>query len=101
MLIDLTEVNVIDHEGLSILRDVIRCVYKQGGQVALARPWRLATPLLGLVGTTGLIFLALSPAGAIAWLDQYLGGPQPSEESLCEEIPAAGIASEVPVTQEV
>ena len=71
VLLDLTEVSVIDSEGLWALRDLIRCVHEQGGRVAICRPWRVAREVFGLVGAEGLVFLALSLPGAIAWFNQH------------------------------
>jgi anti-anti-sigma regulatory factor len=70
VILDLTHVSDLDPEGSEIIRDVIGCVHEQGGRVAISRPWRLARALLGLVDTGGFVFLSLSPAGAIAWLNQ-------------------------------
>jgi anti-anti-sigma regulatory factor len=70
VLLELTQVKTIDKDGMEVLRDVIYHVHGKGGRVAISRPWRLARSILGLVGTEGLVFLALSPAGALAWLDR-------------------------------
>jgi ABC-type transporter Mla MlaB component len=99
VLLDLTEIKVIDTEGVETLRDVIRCVHEQGGRVALSRPWRLAKPILGLVGTRGFVLLALSPAGAISWLDQHPRGQLAAEPPNGEVLPIAGTTVSIPVTQ--
>jgi anti-anti-sigma factor len=76
VLLDLTGVSLIDAEGLNVLRNVIRHVHEQGGRVAISRPWRVASPVLQLVGTEGFVFLALSPAGAISWLNHPDNHPE-------------------------
>jgi anti-anti-sigma factor len=76
VLLDLTDVSLIDAEGLNVLRNVIHRVHEQGGRVAISRPWRVASSILQLVGTEGFVFLALSPAGAIAWLNRPDNHPE-------------------------
>ena len=71
VLLDLGDLTVVDLEGVAILRDVIRCVYEHGGQVAIARPWRLAGALPGLLDAEGLVLVALSAASGIAWLGEH------------------------------
>jgi len=68
VVLDLTEVSLIDPSGVGALRDVMRCVHEQGGRVAIARPWRAAESVLELVGSVGFVFAALSSAGALTWL---------------------------------
>jgi anti-anti-sigma regulatory factor len=100
VLLDLSEVRVIDASGVETLRDVIGSIHHQGGRSAISRPRRLAFSLLGLSGTKGLVFLALSPAGAIAWLDQHSGG-QPTDAHHGEVLLAVEMAVELPLTLEV
>ena len=71
VVFDLTEVTVVDVEGVEALRDVIRCVHEEGGRIAISRPWRLARPILDLIGVDGLVYLALSPLGATEWFNQH------------------------------
>jgi anti-anti-sigma factor len=71
VLLDLSDVTVVDLEGVAILRDVIRCVYEHDGQVAISRPWRLARALLGLLDAEGLVLVALSAASGVAWLSEH------------------------------
>ena len=68
VVMDLTEVKIIDTAGVDALRDVMRCIHEKGGLVALVRPWRTAASVLELVGTVGFAFAALSTAGALEWL---------------------------------
>ena len=68
MVLDLTEVSLIDTAGVGALRDVMRCIHERGGLVALVRPWRSAASILELVGSVGFAFAALSSAGALVWL---------------------------------
>jgi hypothetical protein len=80
VVLDLFEVHPIDAEGLRVLSDVIRSVSAHGGLVAISRPWRIAKSILGLVGTEGLVYVALSLTGAVAWLSQTgNGAPRKSE----------------------
>ena len=76
VVLDLTEASLIDEDGLRVLRDVIRGIHEHGGLVAISRPWRLAEVVSGLVGTDGLVFLAISTAGAISWLCDPSNRPQ-------------------------
>jgi anti-anti-sigma factor len=71
VVLDLTEITVIDAAGLLVLQDVIRRVHERAGQVAIARPRRAAKPILDLVGTAGFVYLAFSSAGALDWIDQH------------------------------
>jgi anti-anti-sigma factor len=75
VVLDLTEVSLIDTAGVSALRDVMRCIHNQGGRVALARPWRAAESVLELVGSAGFVFAALSSAGALVWLSDPKNRP--------------------------
>jgi anti-anti-sigma factor len=68
VVLDLTEVSLIDTAGVGALRDVMRCIHERGGLVALVRPWRAAASILELVGSVGFAFAALSSAGALVWL---------------------------------
>jgi anti-anti-sigma factor len=70
VLLDLSDVAMIDAEGERALRDVIRSVHKLGGRVAISRPRRVADQIPHLLGAQGFVYLALSPASAIAWLIQ-------------------------------
>jgi anti-anti-sigma factor len=71
VLLDLGDVTMVDFDGVAILRDVIRCVHDHGGQVAISRPWRLARALLGLLDAEGLVLVALSATGGVAWLSEH------------------------------
>lgn len=75
VVLDLTEVSVIDAAGVAALRHVMRCIHEQGGRVALARPWRAAESVLELVGSVGFVFAALSSAGALNWLSDPKNRP--------------------------
>jgi anti-anti-sigma factor len=75
VVLDLTEVSLIDTAGVNALREVMRSVHEQGGRVAIARPWRVAKSVLGLVGGVGYVFAALSSAGAISWLSDPKNHP--------------------------
>jgi anti-anti-sigma factor len=71
VLLDMGDVTTVDPEGVAVLREVILNVYDHGGRVAISRPSRLATVLLGLIDANGLVLVALTSAGAIAWLDEH------------------------------
>jgi anti-anti-sigma factor len=68
VLIDLSGVTFMDGDGVAVIREVIHATHDQGGRVAIARPWRVATPVLTLVGMAGFVYLAQSAAGAVSWL---------------------------------
>jgi anti-anti-sigma factor len=71
VLLDLRDVTVADSEGVAVLRDVIRCVYENGGQVAISRPWRLARSLSDLLDAEGLVLVALAVEGGVTWLGEH------------------------------
>ena len=71
VLLDLTGVDVLDFDGVDVLRDVIGRVHQHGGQVAVSRPWHLSARASALVGTEGLTFLSLLPATGIVWLVEH------------------------------
>jgi ABC-type transporter Mla MlaB component len=71
VLLDMGHVTTVDLEGVAVLREVILNVHDHGGRVAISRPSRLATVLLGLIDANGLVLVALTSAGAIAWLDEH------------------------------
>jgi anti-anti-sigma factor len=71
VVLDLRDVTTMDLEGVATLRGVIRSVHENGGRIAISRPWRLATVLLGLMDADGLVLVALSATGAVAWLDEH------------------------------
>jgi len=48
VVLDLTEVSLIDTAGVGALREVMRCIHERGGLVALVRPWRSAASVLEL-----------------------------------------------------
>jgi anti-anti-sigma factor len=68
VVLDLSEVSVIDTAGMMALREVIQCIAAQGGQIAVICPWRTAKSVRGLVGTHGFVYLAKSTSGALGWL---------------------------------
>jgi anti-anti-sigma factor len=76
VVLDLTEVSLIDAAGLGALRDAMRCIHERGGLVALVRPWRSAASILELVGSVGFAFVALSSAGALRWLSDPENRPR-------------------------
>lgn len=88
VVLDLTEVSLIDSAGVGALRDVMRCINEQGGRVALARPWRAAESVLELVGSVGFVFAALSSAGALKWLSDPKNPPMSMEEHSAHEHPS-------------
>ena len=69
VVLDLSEVNLIGAEGGVALRDVVHSVFLQGGRVAIARPWKIARPILSVVGIGGFVFLAITAASAVTWLN--------------------------------
>jgi len=75
VVLDLCDVMLIDAAGVAILGDIMRSTHRQGGHVAIARPWQLAQSLQALVGSEGFVFAALSSAGAIAWLSDPKNHP--------------------------
>ena len=76
VVLDLTEVSLIDSAGVHALREVMRCIHERGGLVALVRPWRSAASVLELVGSVGFAFAALSSAGALMWLSDPKNRPE-------------------------
>jgi anti-anti-sigma regulatory factor len=76
VVLDLTEVSLIDSAGVHALREVMRCIHERGGLVALVRPRRSAASILELVGSVGFAFAALSSAGALMWLSDPKNRPE-------------------------
>jgi ABC-type transporter Mla MlaB component len=68
VVLDLTGITQIDENGVHMLRNMIDHVNNEGGQVAIARPWRHSQPLIGLIGVAGLVFLAISASSGVEWL---------------------------------
>lgn len=87
VVLDLTGVNLIDAEGVVVLRDVVHSVFLQGGRVAIARPWRVANPILSLVGIDGFVFLAITAASAIIWLNDPANGVHQKTQSANDDVP--------------
>jgi len=78
VILDLTEVSSTDTVGLTALRDVMECIYEQGGRTGIARPWRATNSTLGLVGTLGFVFLAVSQSGALNWFADPNNSAEPA-----------------------
>jgi anti-anti-sigma regulatory factor len=73
VLLDLADLTAIDQEGLAALQEAIRVVHEGGGRVAIARSWRQSMLTSGLVGSLGLVFVALSSSNGVAWLLEPAG----------------------------
>jgi anti-anti-sigma factor len=78
VILDLTEVTSVDMAGVAALRDVMECIYDQGGRTGIARPWRARHSALGLVGTLGFVILAVSQSGALTWFADPNNSAEPA-----------------------